>query len=110
MKKKISTKELIWYIISAIIGVCGLGLLVTGIVGTYLPGLESENVISKAESSFASWLKVDISFKALGIILIAVAAIVAMIVLVYYAKKYDVEQERAQKRAQRLGSTLPTND
>lgn len=101
MKKTVSTKELIWYIVSGLLWLFGLSLLVTGIVGEYLPGLEKNNPIAKANTSLMSWSK--LSFNSWGIIFIAVGAIMAVCVLLYYAKKTDIERDRALKRAQRLG-------
>ncbi len=110
MKKKVRTKELIWYIITGVIWVAGLGLLVTGIVGSYLPGLAKDNPIMKAEQSMASWLHMNLDFKWLGIILIVIGAVVATCVLLYYAKRHDIDQDRALKRAQRLGDSMSAND
>ncbi len=103
MKKKLHKKEIVWYIISGIIWVAGLGLLVTGIVGGYLPGLAKDNPIVQAEKAMASWLHMGLDFKWLGIILIIIGAIIVASVLVYYAKRHDIDQDRALKRAQRLG-------
>ena len=101
MKAKKNIKELIWYIVAGVFLLFGLSLMVTGIVGEYLPGLEKNNPILRAETQLKGWSK--LGFMSWGMIFLVVGAIVFVSVLLYYAKKTDIERDRALKRAQRLG-------
>ena len=101
MKAKKSVKELVWYIIAGLLWIFGLSLMVTSIVGEYLPGLEKNNPILKAEETLIGWSK--LGFMSWGMIFLAIGAIIFVSVLLYYAKKTDIERDRALKRAQRLG-------
>ncbi len=102
-KKKVSTKELVGYIISGVIALFGLSLMITHTVGVYLPVLHSENKIVIAENSLMNSLKLGVDFLGWGVIFLALGVAIALIILLNVAKKVDVEVEKAQRRAQRLG-------
>lgn len=102
-KKKVSTKELVGYIIAGVIALFGLSLMITHTVGVYLPVLNSENAIVIAENSVMTALKIGLDFLGWGIIFLAIGVIVALIILLTVAKKVDLDVEKNQRRAQRLG-------
>ena len=102
-KKKVSTKELVGYIISGVIALFGVSLMVTHTVGVYLPGLHSNNSIIKAESAVISALKINLDFLGWGIIFMVIGVFIALMILLTVAKKVDYDVEKAQRRAQRLG-------
>lgn len=93
MKNKKNIGELIGYIISGFLVFCGLGLFITSVVGYYL---EEGNVLENGE-----WL--GLGFRGWGYIVLAVGLVIGVIVLLTNAKKVDLEEDRRQKRAQRIG-------
>ena len=102
-KKKVSTKELIGYIIAGIIALFGLSLMITHTVGAYLPVLNSENAVVIAENNLMTALKIGLDFLGWGLIFLAIGVIIALIILLTVAKKVDLDVEKNQRRAQRLG-------
>ena len=102
-KKKVSTKELVGYIIAGVIALFGLSLLITHTVGVYLPVRNSENAVIIAENNLMTSLKIGLDFLGWGLIFLAIGVIVALIILLTVAKKIDLEVEKNQRRAQRLG-------
>lgn len=101
--RKVSKKELVGYIISGVIALFGLALIITHTVGVYLPVLRNENVIIIAENNLMNSLKMGLSFLGWGVIFMFIGVLVALIILLSVAKKVDIDVERAQRRAQRLG-------
>lgn len=105
--KKLSKKEIVWYVIASLIGTLGLIFLVFGIVGSNFPGLYEDNWIASSENV---WLKnwSHLGYRWWGIILIAVAAFIAIVALTFFAKEGDRDSERALRRQQRLAMTAPS--
>ncbi|MBE6127582.1 MAG: hypothetical protein E7182_06375 [Erysipelotrichaceae bacterium] len=99
--KKLSNKEIFWYVLSGVIGVLGLTSLVFGIVGDHFPGLYEDNWIAASENG---WIKAwsHLGYRYWGIILIVVAAFIAVVALTVFAKEGDRDTERALRRQQRL--------
>lgn len=102
MKKKIKIREIVGYSIGGLIGAFGLGVMITGLVGTYL-GLSSKNPVRIAENDVIAWSKINLDFRAWGAIFILFGAIIAMFILLKHAKTHDLEVEKNARRAQRLG-------
>jgi hypothetical protein len=98
--KKLSKGEIFWTVLTSCLALAGLVMIVLGIVCDYLPGLASKNSILTAETAFVSTMKM--SYRWFGVILISGAALIAVIYLNYYAKKSDIDEERALRRQQRL--------
>ena len=100
--KKISTKERVWYIIAALIGVIAITFIVFGIIGDHYPDVYSENWVASSENG---WLKnwSGLGYRWWGVILLALSAALAALVLTLFAKEGDRDSERALRRAQRLG-------
>ncbi len=101
--KKISPKELIGYIIAGLFALFGLSLMITHTVGVYMPGLNIENAIAVAEANLVTKLNIGLDFLGWGIVFLSIGVIIALIVLLTVAKKVDLEVEKNQRRAQRLG-------
>ena len=103
-KKKLTRKEIAWYVIAAIIATLGLTSLVFGIVGDHFPGLYEDNWIAQGE---AAWIKAwsHLGYRYWGIILLCVAAFIAIVALTVFAKEGDRDTERALRRQQRLALT-----
>jgi uncharacterized membrane protein YbaN (DUF454 family) len=97
---KLAKGEIVWSVISGSIAIAGLTMVVFGIVGDYLPLKSSENWILLGEASFQNVMKMN--YRWFGVILILFAALVSVIFLNYYAKKSDIDEERALRRQQRL--------
>ncbi len=104
--KKISNKELFWYVLAIIIGVLGLVSLVFGIVGEHFPGLYSDNWIAASENG---WIKAwsGLGYRWWGIILIAIAVFITVVACNVFAKEGDRDVERALRRQQRLAMNKP---
>ncbi len=102
--KKLSLKEIVWYIIAGFFGLAGLVFLVLGIVGEHLPVLSSENGILLSEAAWlTSWS--PLGYRYWGIILVLASSLLAVICLTLFAREGDRDVERALRRAQRLGVT-----
>lgn len=100
--KKLTTKELVWYVIAAFFGVAGLAFLIVGIVGEHLPLLASDNGILVSEKVWlTSWS--PLGYRYWGLVLIGASALLAVICLTFFAREGDRDSERALRRAQRLG-------
>ncbi len=102
-KKKVSTKELVGYIISGVIALFGVALMITHTVGVYLPVLNSNNAVVIAENAVINALKINLDFLGWGIIFMVIGVFIALMILLNVAKKVDYDVEKAQRRAQRLG-------
>ncbi|MFA5235848.1 MAG: hypothetical protein WC399_03275 [Bacilli bacterium] len=109
MKKRVlKGKELVWYIIAAVLAVIGVTLAVLSIVGDYLNVPAGDNWIVNAEEAVGTWSKIEIDWLGWGTIFITLASAIAVVTLLYFAKKDITEKEKAQRRAQRLGAEIPS--
>ena len=99
--KKLSNKEIAWYVVASIIATVGLVFLVFGIVGDHFPGDFKDNWIASSENG---WLKnwSNMGYRWWGLILLGIAAFIAIVSLTVFAKEGDRDSERALRRAQRL--------
>ena len=97
-KSKISKAEIFWIVIDSIIGLAGLVFVVLGFISAYLPKKSSDNWTG--ETAFTEVM--HMSYRLFGAVLLLGAAIIAVIFLNFFAKKSDVDSERAERRAQRL--------
>ncbi len=107
-KRVLKGKELVWYIIAAVLAVGGVALAVLSIIGDYLNVPAADNWIVNAEEAVSTWSKIEIDWLGWGTIFIAVAFAIAVVALLYFAKKDIAEKEKALRRAQRLGGDLPS--
>ncbi len=98
--RKVSNWEIFWIVVSGILAVGGLFLLVLGLVGSFIPVLNSENWILSSQSALQA--ATGLSYIWLGAIILVVDSILACIYLNYFAKRSDLDSERALRRAQRL--------
>lgn len=102
--KKLPIKELIWYIIAGFIAFGGLIFLVFGLIGHFMPVAVEDNFVKQAEKNIV------LNFTWWGLIIIAVAAVLAIIVLLVFAKQADRETEKTIRRQQRLASSKAIDD
>lgn len=101
IKLPISKGELFWSIVASLIGVSGLVLSIIGIVGANLPVKLSDNGILQADMVFQGAMG-GLTFTWFGVILVLLGSLVAVIFLNFYAKKADLDEERAIRKAQRM--------
>ena len=100
--RKLSGRELAWYVVASAIALLGLIFIVFAIVGDFLPVLAEDNWVTNSESVWlTSWT--PFGYRYWGLILIAAGGVIAVIALNYYAREGDKDEERALRRAQRLG-------
>ena len=97
-KMKISVGELIGYIISGILALGGLTLAVLGIVARNLSDVN--NALRQADDKLIETIK--FGFQPLGAMILFLGAVLAVIILVVFGKRVDVEDERQARRAQRF--------
>ena len=98
--KKIHPVEIVFYSIAAVLAFVGLVSLVFGIVGHHLTVPLDDNWIKTAEKSIV------LDFRLWGLILIASAALVAVVVLIIFASGADRAYEKTLRRQQRLNSSI----
>lgn len=112
---RISWKEWTFYAIAILIALFGLSLMITGIVGDNLGVSLENNLIKAAEKDFIA-TGFAMNFRNLGLVIIALGALVAIITLMVNAKKSDREHEKQLRRQERLSSdsdetkTISTNE
>ena len=94
--KKISNKEFVWYLGCGLVVAFGIILLVFGIIG--------DNMNAPIESNYVKQFEKNLGFELryLGIIIMAIGALVAVIVLIWNAKRADRDIEKRIRREQRL--------
>jgi hypothetical protein len=109
--KKIGKWEIFWIVLDSLIGAAGLFFITIGIVGDYMaPTVKADGSFSnwildsqtKFEAGMKTALKFQLSYRWFGVCLLIIAAFIAVITLNFFAKKRDVNDERALRRAQRL--------
>jgi drug/metabolite transporter (DMT)-like permease len=97
---KMSKGEITWTVLVGLLAFAGLFLIVLGFVGDYLPVKNSENWIMTSEAAFSKTMQMN--YRWFGVILLLGASFIEVIVLNYYARKGDIDEERALRRQQRL--------
>ena len=98
-KLKISIFELVWYILTGGLAVWGLTFITLGIIERNLkPGSD----LASADAAWKQAMKTD--YFTAGIILLVVGVVLAVIVLLIFAKTADREVEKQQRRAARLAA------
>ena len=98
-KLKVSIFELVWYILTGGIAVWGLTFLTLGVI---VRNLKSDTGLAKANAGWLAAMKTD--YFTSGIILLVTGVVLAVIVLLIFAKTADREVEKQQRRAARLAA------
>ena len=101
-KKKITKSfifELVWYILTGGLALWGLTFITLGVI---VRNTKSDTDLAKANASWLSTMKTD--YFTSGIILLVTGVILAVIVLLIFAKTADREVEKQQRRAARLAA------
>ena len=94
--KKVTNKEFIWYLACGLIAFLGVVAVVFGILGYHMPS--QLNFVEELEE------KMNFELRFLGLILIAGAVVLSIIVLLFNAKKADREIEKKVRREQRIAA------
>ena len=102
--RKISGKELTWYIIAGVVALLGLTSLIFGIVGHHLSVSLDNNFIKQAEKVIV------LDFRTWGVIALAGAMVIALITLLVFAKISDRDIEKTIRRQQRIATSNALND
>ena len=92
--------ELVWYILTGLVGAWGLTYIVLGLVAQNLPVKAEDDGLVKANIDFAKTFKLD--FFGWGLIILAIAAVAAVVVLLVFSSKVDRDYEKNVRRAQRM--------
>lgn len=99
--RKLSGKEMAWYIIAGVLALVGLVFIVFAIIGDFLPVRASENWVAISEGAWlTNWS--PLGYRYWGLILIAAGVLIAAASLNFFAREGDRDEERAARRAQRL--------
>ena len=99
--KKVTNKEFIWYLACGLIAFLGIVAIVFGILGYHMPS--QLNFVEELEE------KMNFELRFLGLILIAGAVVLSIIVLLFNAKKADREIEKKVRREQRIAAQNSNN-
>ena len=92
--------ELVWYILTGLVGAWGLTYIVLGLVAQNLPITSEDKGLVKANMNFQKTFKLD--FFGWGLIILAIAAVAAVVVLLLFSNKVDRDYEKNVRRAARL--------
>ena len=98
--KKISVKELVFYIICGAFALWGLVYVILGLLAQYLPISSSQNPLYAADSAIRGAF--GLGFLGWGLILLITFAVIGVIVMVVFAKGSEKNSEKDQRRAARL--------
>ena len=101
-KRKISKAEKTFYVIALAFIVIGLVLAIFGIIGDHLNVPAADNWIITVEDALMTALKIPFDLRVWGTIFLFVGVLIGLIDLLKYAKKEDLEADKALRRAQRL--------
>ena len=96
--RKIINKEFLWYLGCGLIAFLGLLSIVFGIIGYHMSGSNGTNFVLEFEE------KIKFELRYIGLIFIAGGLVLAVITLLYNAKKADREVEKKIRREQRLAA------
>ena len=97
-KLKISTFELVWYIICGLLVLWGLTYICIGAINHFA----SLSALDEFCHGFKRMFKLSIHIW--GALIIAIGAVAAVIVLLIFAKTFDRAVDREQRRSARLAA------
>ena len=95
---KISTFELVWYIICAFLVLWGLTYICIGAVNHFASLSDLDSFCDGFQRMF------KLSIQVWGALIIAIGAVAAVIVLLIFAKTFDRAVDREQRRSARLAA------
>jgi hypothetical protein len=109
MKMKVTTKEFVWYVIAGILVFIGTALIIFDIIGDNIRVSTDDNWILTAQNAVIEWSKINMDWRAWGLIFFLVGALVAVITLSVFAKGADRIVEKEQRRQARLSAIKETD-
>ena len=104
-KLKVSVFEIIWYILTGALAVWGLTFITLGVI---VRNTKSDTNLAKGNASWLSAMKTN--FFTSGVIILVTGVILAVIVLLIFAKTADREVEKQQRRAARLAAATAADN
>ena len=102
--RKISTFELVWYILCALVVVWGLAYICVGLINHFA----SISSLKDFCNGFKKMFK--LSIHVWGALIIAIAGVAATVVLLVFAKTFDRASDREQRRSARLSALKKTDE
>ncbi|HOF53265.1 MAG TPA: hypothetical protein PL058_00925 [Bacilli bacterium] len=104
MKMNVTKKEFAWYVVSGILVFIGVVLIIFDIIGDNIRVSVADNWILTAQNAVIEWSKINMDWRAWGIIFFLAGALVAVITLSVFAKGADRIVEKEQRRQARLAA------
>ena len=98
-KLKVSIFELVWYILTGLLGAWGLTFITLGII---VRNSKSDSDLALADYGWKQAMKTN--YFTSGVLILVAAVVLAVIVLLIFAKTADREVEKQQRRAARLAA------
>jgi ABC-type multidrug transport system fused ATPase/permease subunit len=109
MKMNVTKKEFAWYVVSGILVFIGVVLIIFDIIGDNIRVSTADNWILTAQNAVIEWSKINMDWRAWGLIFFLVGALVAVITLSVFAKGADRIVEKEQRRQARLSAIKETD-
>ncbi len=100
----VTKKEFAWYVVSGILVFIGVVLIIFDIIGDNIRVSAADNWILTAQNAVIEWSKINMDWRAWGIIFFLAGALVAVITLSVFAKGADRIVEKEQRRQARLAA------
>lgn len=100
----VTKKEFAWYVVSGILVFIGVVLIIFDIIGDNIRISTADNWILTAQNAVIEWSKINMDWRAWGIIFFLAGALVAVITLSVFAKGADRIVEKEQRRQARLAA------
>ncbi len=100
----VTKKEFAWYVVSGILVFIGVVLIIFDIIGDNIRVSVADNWILTAQNAVIEWSKINMDWRAWGIIFFLAGALVAVITLSVFAKGADRIVEKEQRRQARLAA------
>lgn len=100
----VTKKEFAWYVVSGMLVFIGVVLIIFDIIGDNIRVSTADNWILTAQNAVIEWSKINMDWRAWGIIFFLAGALVAVITLSVFAKGADRIVEKEQRRQARLAA------
>lgn len=107
-KKQSLAFEIVWYSLCGAIALWGLTYIVLGLLAKYLPLLSEQNPLVSFDTTIKNLFGLDsLSW---GLILLAIGSLLAIIVLLSFAKTADRSYDKSLRRKARLSHLDETRE
>lgn len=107
-KKQGLVFEIVWYSLCGAIALWGLTYIILGLLAKYLPILSNQNPLVAFDTTIKNLFGLDsLSW---GLILLASGSLLAIIVLLSFAKNADRSYDKSLRRRARLSHLEETKD